>query len=365
MMRRNRTLACAAAAWLACASLGYAADIYKLPKGSPELKSAGPLAFGPDGILLIGDPKGAAIIAIQTGDKTGDANAARHNVAGINAKIATALNAPRVEIKDLAVNPATGNVFFSVMAGDSPAIAKLDASGNVSKVSLQDVPFSQAALPNAAEDKEVAQGNRRRNNRMDSVTDLAFVDGQVLVTGLSSAKSASNVRTLAFPFTDVDDGASLEIFHAAHGRVEDYAPIRTFVPFIIDGKPNVLAGFVCTPLVKFPVAALEGTDKVQGTTVAELGNRNQPLDMIVYKKGGKDFLLLANSARGVMKIDTDNLDRKEGLTEPVKGGGTAGQTYETVESYAGALQLDKLNDTQALVLVADGDALSLKTLPLP
>ena len=42
-----------------------------------------------------------------------------------------------------------------------------------------------------------------------------------------------------------------------------------------------------------------------GTTIAELGNRNRPLDMIVYKKDGKEFLLMSNNSRGVMKIPTD------------------------------------------------------------
>jgi hypothetical protein len=36
-----------------------------------------------------------------------------------------------------------------------------------------------------------------------------------------------------------------------------------------------------------------------GTTIAELGNRNRPTDMIVYRKGGKDYLLIANTSRGV------------------------------------------------------------------
>lgn len=364
-MRRSLKLAGAAAAWMACVSVGWSADIYRLPKGTPELQSAGPLAFGPDGILLIGDPKGAAIVAIQTGDKTGDPQKVEYNVPGLDAKLATALKADKVEIQDLAVNPATGNVFFSVATANGPAIAKLDSKGEVTKVSLTDVPFSRAALPNAPEDKEVMRGKRKMNPRKDSVTDLAFVDGQVLVTGLSSASSPSNVRALAFPFTEVDEGSSLEIFHAAHGRVEDYAPIRTFVPFIIDGKPNVLAGFVCTPLVKFPIAGLDGVEKVKGTTVAELGNRNQPLDMIVYKQNGKDYLLLANSARGVMKISTDNLEKNEGLTSPVPDGNTAGQAYETVDSYAGTIQLDRLNDTTAVILVSTDGSLMLKSLPLP
>ena len=46
----------------------------------------------------------------------------------------------------------------------------------------------------------------------------------------------------------------------------------------------------------------------KGKTIAELGNRNKPLDMISYKKEGKDYLLMANSSRGVMKISTENID---------------------------------------------------------
>ncbi len=40
-----------------------------LKEGKPDLKSIGPLAFGPDGVLFVGDTAGAAIFAIDTGDK--------------------------------------------------------------------------------------------------------------------------------------------------------------------------------------------------------------------------------------------------------------------------------------------------------
>ena len=40
-----------------------------LKEGKPDLKSAGPLAFGPDGILFVGDTAGAALFAIDTGEK--------------------------------------------------------------------------------------------------------------------------------------------------------------------------------------------------------------------------------------------------------------------------------------------------------
>ena len=48
-----------------------------LKKGTPDLKSAGALAFGPDGILFVGDTRGAAIFAIDTGDHAGSPKSTR------------------------------------------------------------------------------------------------------------------------------------------------------------------------------------------------------------------------------------------------------------------------------------------------
>ena len=75
-----------------------------------------------------------------------------------------------------------------------------------------------------------------------------------------------------------------------------------FIPINISGKPHVLAAYTCTPLVKFPIDGIQAGTQIKGTTIAELGNRNRPLDMISYAKDGKDFVLLANSSRGIMKV---------------------------------------------------------------
>jgi hypothetical protein len=149
--------------------------------------------------------------------------------------------------------------------------------------------------------------------------------------------------------------------------VEETSPVRTFVPFNVGGEPNVLAGFTCTPLVRFPISDLKkGGQKVKGTTVAELGNRNQPLDMIVYKKDGQNYLLMANSTRGVMKISTADIEKNAGITAPVGGGGTAGQKYDTIGDWKGVVQLDKLNDAMAVVVIQnESGASDLKTVPLP
>lgn len=354
--------------WSALLAIGVApasaAEIYKLPAGSPELKSAGPLAFGPEGILLIGDTKAAAIVAIQTGDKGGAPSAAKYDVADLPGKVAKALGTDKAQINDLAVNPESGNLYLSVNAG-GPKIVKLTANGEIQALTLKDIGFSRVELPNAPEDKVTGEGPRARNNRDTSITDLAWVNGQVIVSGSIAGTASSGVRALNFPFGDKYATSNLEIYHAAHARSEDNAIIRTFVPFNINGEPSVLAGFTCTPLVKFSVSEIAGSDKIKGTTVAELGNRNQPLDMIAYKQDGKDFLLLANSARGVMKVSTANIDRKDGLTQPVRDGGTAGQAFETVAALQGTVQLDKLNDTHAVVLQQVDGSLNLKSIPLP
>jgi hypothetical protein len=361
----------AVAVLLVCGLSVDGADYLGLTPGTPALKSAGPLAFGPYGVLLVGDTKAAAIFAIDTGDVKGDPASVQWSIEGMEAKLAEVLSASAddIQIHDLAVNPLSGNAYLSVSVNGSdhlPALIRVDRSGDISQLSLEGVRFSKATLPNPPEDKVVGEGRRRGNRRDESITDLAFVNGQVIVAGLTSDPSPSNVRALPFPFRETSEGTRLEIFHGAHGRLEDYAPARTLVPFTIGGEPSLLAGFTCTPLVKISLPDLAPGTKVRGTTVAELGNRNRPLDMIAYKKGDKDFLLLANSSRGVMKISTEAIERQEGIDEKVPDGGTAGQSYETIDELAGVVQLDRLNDEQAVVLVqADSGAIALRTVALP
>jgi hypothetical protein len=338
-----------------------------LKKGTPDLKSAGPLAFGPYGVLFVGDTQSATVFAIDTRDKSGDPNGVDVSVDDLGAKLSEVLDGvANVEVNDLAVNPLSGNAYVSVTAGEKPALCRIAASGKVSRLSLENVAFSSATLPNPPADEVVGEGRRRRNPREESITDLAFLDGQVIVTGLTEGEGPSNARTLAFPFVAADKGASLEIYHGAHGREEDNAVVRTFVALNIGGEPSLLAGFTCTPLVRFPLGSLVEGDTVRGTTVAELGNHNRPLDMIVYQQGDKDYLLMANSARGVMKVSTDDIERAEGIGEHISDGGTAGQAYETISELEGVVQLDRLGDTHAVIVTqTDDGTLSLRTIELP
>jgi hypothetical protein len=355
-----------AAAVCFSATLVLAAGTGKLQSGKPELKSAGPLAFGPDGMLFVGDSAAAAIIAIDTGDRKAKGSQGAVSVKGLNQKVAALLGTTpdQIAINDIAVNPASRNIYLSVSRGRGPdavpMILRTDGSGNLSEVPLNNVKFASVNIPNAPD--HAAKDGRGQSRRLETITDLAFIDGKVIVAGLSNEEFSSTLRAIAWPFRDADKGAGIEIFHGAHGRFETNAPVRTFVPYDIAGKPHILAAYTCTPLVRIPVSELTPGNKVKGTTIAELGNRNRPLDMIVYKKDGRDFILMANSSRGVMKLPAERLDSYEGITAKTD---KQGVPYETIASLTGVQQLDKLDDRNAVLLADDNGSLDLRTVPLP
>jgi hypothetical protein len=197
---------------------------------------------------------------------------------------------------------------------------------------------------------------------MDTITSIKYVKGQVLIAGLSNEEFASSLRSIPYPFQEYAKPAGIEIYHGAHGRFETNAPVRTFVPYEIGKQQAILAAYTCTPLVKIPMSDLKAGAKVKGTTIAELGNGNRPLDMIVYNKGGKPFILMANSSRGVMKLSADNLESYSAITAHTE---KAGVPYETIATLKGVQQLDKIDDSNALVLINTNGSVDLRSVPLP
>jgi len=333
----------------------------EMKQGTADLKSAGPIAFGPAGVLFLGDPQAAAVFAVEINDRT-PAGDGKVSVAKVDGRIAGLLGTKpdEVRVADMAVNPASGNVYFSVARGrgpDAPAVVlKLDRKGELTEVPLKDVKYDKAVLANAADGKA----------RADSITGMAFVNGKLIVAGLSTEEFNSTLRSIPFPFEADTKGTGVKIYHGAHGKHETWSPIRTFTSYEIGGDAHLLAAYQCTPLVRIPVSTLKPGEKVTGTTVAELGNMNRPLDMFVYTKGGKDYLLMSNTARGVMKVDLEKVGSVEAIASPVARNGTAGLPYETVKDLKNVMQLAKLDAGHALVLVkGEGGTHDLETIELP
>jgi hypothetical protein len=277
-----------------------------------------------------------------------------------------------VVIRDMAVHPRSHNVYLSVQRGRGDAaqpvlvrIGRLD--GSIADVPLDDVPVAEVAigdapaedderlditLPLGDEGEELQVGERtirilRQPIRTSTVTDMAYVSGALLVAGLSNEEFSSRLRRIPFPFSDGVTGSSLEIFHVSHGKWETAAPIRTFVPY--DGGKSILASYTCTPVVHFPLADLRDGAKAVGRTVAELGAVNQPLDMVSFTQDGQEYLLVANSAHGLVKIACRDIDGQSPLTEPKQPVGVPRETKDL----QGIRRLASLGDSYVLVLQAD------------
>src|SRR5262245_53985317 len=334
----------------------------------PAFKSIGPLTFGNDGLLFAADTQAAAIFALDLGTLSQGGAPGAKAIAGIDGQIAALLgtDVKEISVTDLAVHPKTRNAYLSVMRGQGAnakaVLLRVDGAGKIELMGLDKVKYSKVDLPNAPAANEA---NPARNPRTSSITDMAFVDGRLFVAGLSNEEFSSKLRSVAYPFSSVDGGASVEIYHGNHGQFETRSPVYTFVPYKVNGEMNLIAGYLCTPLVKFPVTSLQPGGKVLGTTIAELGNRNRPLDMVLYKKDGKEFLLMSNNSRGVMKIPTAGFANAEKITARVAAE-TSGIAYETITAMKGIEQLDLLDDARTIVLArSEAGALNLDVVNLP
>jgi hypothetical protein len=265
-------------------------------------------------------------------------------------------------VRDLAIHPKTKNAYISFMRGTGadakPALVRVDGDGKIVPIAFDKLKYTKVTLPNPPAS---AAGNR--NPRTDSITDMAFTNGRLVISGLSNEEFASKLRSVAYPFTSAEAGTSVEIFHGNHGRLETRSPVYTFIPYSIGGKAHIIASYTCTPLVRFPVDSLAGS-KVVGTTIAELGAGNRPLDMVLYSKGGKEFLLMSNNSRGVMKIPTDAFGSAPGITEKVTTE-TGGIGYEKIAAMQGVEQLDLLDAQHSIVLARSAGSLNLASVALP
>ena len=369
---------------MATAGAPSAADSTATTGTNPTFKQIGKLAFGPDGVLFAADAQEVSITALQLARQAAGGTPGTKDVPGVDQKIASLLgiDAKNLLITDMVVNPATRNTFISAMRGTgaaaTPVLLRVDGAGKIDVIALDQVRYSRIALPSAPPaETPLVLGDRKipvanYPDKVDpaglmgvqTITHMAFIEGDLYVSGLSSEEFASRMRVIPYPFVKADEGASVEIYHGSHGQLETFSPVFTFVPYKIDGESSIVASYLCTPLVKFPVSALKTGSKVQGTTIAEFGNRNRPIDMIVYTKGGQDFILMSNNMRGVMKVPTAPFGKASAITSPVPT--TGGVPFETIESMKGVQQLDLLDASRALLLVqATGGALNLEAVALP
>jgi len=310
------------------------------------------MTFGPAGILFVGDSLGGAVVAIDTEDSKAPASTPKINVEGIDAKIAAlvGITADQVVVNDVAVNPVSKNVYVSASRGRgpdaAPLIVKVDGTGKLSLVSLDNARHASVNLVDAP---AAGAPNARQNPKTQTITGMAFVNGNLMIAGLSNEEWSSALRSIPYPFKTASQGATLQIWHSSHGRYETESPIRTFVPYTISGQQYVLAAYTCTPLVKIPVSQLTPGAKVKGQEIADLGAGNQPLDMVPYTKDGHNYILIANSAFGVLKLKADNIETYPAIVEPQRTD-VAGVPFDKVPALTNVQHLAAVDGSNVLVL---------------
>ena len=334
--------------------------------GRPDIKSISALAFGPEGVLFVGDGKGGAVFAIDLGARPLQAVKEPKEITDVEGKLAALLGATPADvmIHDLAVDPVGKRPYVAVSRGRAPGTcsgccpttwrtrrcwcASTRTASRRSWTSPRSATRAWRCRTRSTRPRR-SPGRRRRCAPTPSPTS-AFADGTLYVAGLSNEEFAASMWKVAYPFAGAVSVTTIENYHGAHGKYETEAPVRTFVPYPLKGKTHLLAAYLCTPLVTFQASDLKDKQHVRGRTVGEFGSGNYPLDMVLVKTEGKDKLLIANSNLPLMIVDPSGRRgvSKVRSTSTVKTY-TAGVAFEQ-RSGTGIQQMDNLGDEHVVVL---------------
>jgi len=354
---------------LAAAVLGAGANAHAaatLVKGKPAILSMSALAFGPEGVLFVGDSRAGAVFAIDLGDKAARTVDKPSEVQDVEGKLAALLGATPADVlvHDMAVNPLSKNVYLAVSRGraqlasewqlpndvaDATVLVKIDEAQRFSVVDLTSVASARLDLPNPVDPAKKHGWKEGLSLRTETITDIAYEGGALFIAGLSNEEFASTMWRAAYPFAGPVAATSIENYHGAHGKYETEAPVRAFVPYPLHGKTYLVAAYLCTPLVTFDASTLQDKKHVRGRTIGEFGSGNYPLDMVVYKSQDQQKLLIANSNLPFMIVDPKDVEAYEGELTVKPASYTAGVRFES-RSGGGVQQLDNFGDAHVVVL---------------
>ncbi|MFP6769574.1 MAG: hypothetical protein VB859_15470 [Planctomycetaceae bacterium] len=252
--------------------------------GGLVIGQIGRMSFGPDGLLLIADRKNGSVVAIDTGDN-GPAKPLKKRVDNIDTLVGQALgaDAKSIQIVDMAVNRQSGLIYLSVIRKQDgrSVLLTVNENGKVGAFDLAKARHVRVKLPGDGKAK------------VSNITGVKLSGNRVLAAGQSGREFASKIYSIPLPLEHGNSAKifSTETFHVAHGRWETRAPIQSFIPVKENGKTYIVGSFSCTPIAKFPIDGLESGAKIRGTSVVELGSGNRPVDMFIYKKDGKNWLV--------------------------------------------------------------------------
>jgi len=356
---------------LACLLLLGLSNPVRADQGNPKIEAIEAIAFGPNGLLLIGG--GARVVSVETGDTT-PSTWSKTEIANIDQLLAgkLGLQAKDIEVRKLAVNPASRKAYVALQSLKTKVnvILTIDGAGNIAEFPLDNVKYTAYALttPKAT---------------ITKVTDIAWAGGKIVVATQATDKfTASRVFTIN---PAAKDGSPTQIstktFHVGHNKWETHAPLRVLMPIIESGKTSVVGSFTCTPIVRYDLEDAKNAAQTTGRSVVELGTGNTARSMFTYERGSKKFILISvgrnnkkpafgfPSAYWVARVDADLLKETTNINEKapwrVGGKNLVGDRVEVAKDYFGVQQMDRLDATRALVIAETKGGLSLRALQLP
>lgn len=335
-----------------------------LAETSLDIKFAGALEFSNDGTLFVGDNHNGAIYAFEVPGEASDAPVMPSSILNIDAKIAELLGVGTgaVQINDIAAHPVSNDIYISVTRignlVSQPAIVAVSQDQSPRLLDLSALEFQKQEL------NEFPEGEITFNGRSGSpmtpamprdlakaavplntlaIMDMEFYEGELFVAGVATDNFLSSLRRVSYPFDGTQSVANVEMYHIAHDQYESRAPIRAMSIQEIDGEPQLVAAYTCSPIVLVPLSDIEDGAKISARTIMDYGN-GQPLDMIAYNHqnpfGGEaqPSLFVTSNSRAPQLIPISGLQNAQVVTHenfergfklddnPVMPFGPAGQT---------------------------------------
>ncbi|MEM7438575.1 MAG: hypothetical protein AAF393_03180 [Pseudomonadota bacterium] len=297
-----------------------------LAESELDIRFAGALEFTDDGTLFVGDNYNGAIYAFEMPATDGPEQIMPSSIANIDAKIAELLGVGvrAIELNDMAAHPVTQDLYISVTrigsSASQPAIIQVTQDQQISLVDLASLDFQKQELMEFPEGettfgvrgmgqlpplpRDVAKGEIPL--RTLAIMDMEYYDGELFVAGVAHDNFLSSLRRMPYPFDGSQGVANVEMYHITHDQYESRAPIRAMSVQEINGKPQLVAAYTCSPIVLVPLEDIQDGAKISANTIMDYGN-GQPLDMIPFSMQGQTMLFVTNNSRSPQVIPVAGL----------------------------------------------------------
>ncbi len=346
-----------------------------------DIEFAGALEFSDTGTLFVGDNYNGSIYAFDLEAETKSEKVVPVNIGDIDVKISDVLGvAPSaLSINDMAVHPLSAEVFISVSRignfESAPAIVKVAQDATIELVDLNSLGFQKqelASYPNQDTTfrprglgksppmvRDIAKGNIKLSSL--AIMDMEFYKGELFVSGVAFDNFLSTLRRLPYPFSGEQTLASVEMYHISHDQFETRAPVRAMSIQEIDGKPQLVAAYTCSPIVLIGLDEIVDGAKIKARTLMDYGN-GQPIDMVSYSMNGEEMLFLTSNSRSPHVIPVSSLNNAKVYTpEELPRGGKSdmmpimpvGDTGKTVMFDGMSMQIAPLGDSLFVSLTRD------------